>query len=141
MKDFNLTSNHDLDILGDIRWTQGVDAVLQRVKIRLLTFASEYFLDMGVGIPYRDVVLVKNPNIEQIRAVFRAEINDVDGISQVQSISTDYDPEQRTLNIEFQADIDADSLDQTVSTDVRLDIGLDDGTSLLLFEYNQSIHT
>ena len=141
MKDFALNNQHDLDLTGDLDFTTGFDAVVQAVRVRLLLFAGEYFLDTGVGIPYRDVVLVKNPNLEEIRAVFRAEINDVDGINRVESIDVDFDNQNRSLSIEFTALIDDDAQDQTVSTDVALDIGLDDGTSLLLFDYQPSIRT
>lgn len=53
-RDFALDDDGDLDIVdGDARWTRGLEGVAQAIRIRLLMFKGEWFLDTEKGTPWR----------------------------------------------------------------------------------------
>lgn len=139
MRDLLLNDDHDLPVKGDLEWTEGLDAVHQRIKIRLLLFSGRYFMDTEIGIPYESVVLVRNPSLQEIRNVYRGEIGDVPGVESVESISADFDAAQRTLSLEFTALLLEDSEEESVISDVQMDLGLGGGATLLLFDARPSI--
>lgn len=95
---------HDLDIVdGDL--LLGAD-VAQAVKIRLLAVRGEWFLDRTAGIPYYEQVLVKNPNLSHVDALFRQTIVETPGINQLLSFETDFDANTRTYTVTWSADTD-----------------------------------
>jgi hypothetical protein len=139
MKDFKLVDS-DLDLsTGDIQFVNGYDAVLQRLKIRLQTFLAEWFFDKSVGVPYFQSILVKNPDIAEIGNIFRAEINDCPGIVGLNSFEVDYDPDLRTMAINFRAVVNSAEGERSES-DVRAVLGFDKGESLMLFTYTTPIY-
>lgn len=50
---------HDLAFNGDVMFIDDVERVAQQIKIQLLTFLGEWFLDVTHGVPYLEYVLVK----------------------------------------------------------------------------------
>jgi hypothetical protein len=97
---------------GDIEVSEGTPVQLsgaasirQAVALRLRTFLSEWFVDEELGIPYKEQILVKNPNMQAIREIFRREILAVDGINSVKSLSLRFTGD-RTLRHDFVADSD-----------------------------------
>lgn len=104
--DFALDAQrHDLVINeNDFLVIDDAERVAQQIKIQLLTFLGEWFLDVTHGMPYLDYVLVKNPNIELIRQIFREAILSVDDVKDVNSIEIDYDARQRVMKLEYEAE-------------------------------------
>ena len=51
-RDLALDANGDLDLTGGGSLVEGQQAIAQRLKIRLLTFLGEYFLDSDRGLPW-----------------------------------------------------------------------------------------
>lgn len=106
--DFALDAQrHDLIFLddeSDFILIDNAERVAQQIKIQLLTFLGEWFLDTLHGMPYLDYVLVKNPNIELIRQIFREAILSVDDVKSVNSIEIDYDVRQRVMKLEYEAE-------------------------------------
>ena len=103
MKDLLLTRDGDLYIdpaTGDIRIT---DSVEQAIKIRLLWFFSEWRLGPQFGIPYREEILIKNPNKLRIRQLFREAIMSVDEVTNVAKLAADVDPRTRVLTVRYTA--------------------------------------
>lgn len=71
------------EITGDIALTGTHQASLtttfeqeatQRLRMRMRRFLGEWFLDTGLGIPYRRDILVKNPDLQVIRSIFVQEL-------------------------------------------------------------------
>lgn len=142
MKDLPLNfSGTDITLTEPVTLIDGPRAVIQRLVIRFKTFLGEYFLDAGAGLPYRQAILVKNPDLEQIRSLFRAEIIDCPGILELLSLDTDFDPFSRSLAITFRATIQASVSESVISSDVRLEFGLDDGSTLYFFDYNAPVQS
>ena len=103
--DFALDAKeHDLIFkAGDFLAIDNAERVAQQIKIQLLTFLGEWFLDTTHGVPYLEYVLVKNPNIELIRQIFREQILSVDDVKSVESIDVDYDAQTRVMKLEYGA--------------------------------------
>jgi len=98
MLDILLNSDHDLRIKenGDIDLTE---SKRQAVKVRLLWFLAEWRFSPQVGIPYYEIFLVKNPNIEHIRRAVRDEVMTVEGVLDVNNITINIKSVERAANI------------------------------------------
>ncbi|WP_304110493.1 hypothetical protein [Phascolarctobacterium succinatutens] len=95
---------HDLALNGDVLFIDNVERVAQQIKIQLLTFLGEWFLDVTHGVPYLDYVLVKNPNFTLIRELFREQILKVDGVSNLVSIDIDFESTTRKMLLSYEAE-------------------------------------
>lgn len=98
---------HDLVIdagTGDIQLLNGPRRIAQQIKVTLLAFLGEWFLDTSFGVPYLDEVMVKNPRIGTLQAIFRAKIIDVPGVSRVRRLSFDLNRATRALSVTFEAE-------------------------------------
>lgn len=95
---------HDLIIVdGDFIVIDNAERVAQQIKIQLLTWLGEWFLDTTHGVPYLDYILVKNPNLELIASIFREQIMKVDDVDCVNSLEIDYDAQTRTMTVDYEA--------------------------------------
>lgn len=100
--------NLQLDITNDLVFVNnnltvifGADEIRQRVRNRLLAFQGEWFLDVTLGVPYFQQILVKNPNIGNVDAYIKAEIINTPGVNKLLSYSSTYDPRSRTYTATF----------------------------------------
>ncbi len=99
---------HDLDLSpsGDAEWIEAAERVGQQIKVTLLTFLGEWFLDITFGVPYIESIMVKGPSRSDIEAILRARIADVPGVSSVQKLNVSIDAAARTLAVDFGAATD-----------------------------------
>ena len=98
----------DLDLSGHrLNIVDGDDAIEQHLLIRLKFFLNEWFLDSRVGVPYFRDILVRNPNIDLIRNIYKTTILDTPGIKSLESIELDIDTATRTLNLSFSCTLDS----------------------------------
>lgn len=102
-----------LDVDGDIlidakglHFVSGIPAIVQAVRIRLLMFFKEWFLNQGVGIPYFEELIgdaSKVPGVEdRARAVFAGAILSVPGVTQVLQLQVKVNGE-RSMTVTWQA--------------------------------------
>jgi len=98
MLDILLTPGGDLNIneQGDIALTE---SIRQAVRVRLLWFWGEWRFAVEFGVPYFENILVKNPNIEQIRRIVRDEAMSVDGVLDVRNITVTISKQTRSATI------------------------------------------
>lgn len=82
---------------------RGEDAVIQRIRVRFRFFRSEWFLDTRQGIPYREQILIKNPNPVVISFIFRRVLVSTPGVASVTSFTATIDNEARRLVATFDA--------------------------------------
>lgn len=68
---------------GTTRVVRDAEQAAQGIDTALDTFLGEYFLDLRIGMPYFRDVLIKNPNPEVVRSVFRKAIKTRPGIVSV----------------------------------------------------------
>lgn len=82
--DIALDKSHDLHLKdADLLIIGAAKRVAQQVKVTLLTFEEEWFLDTAFGVPYLDKILVKRPRRQEIETILRERIKDVPGVSGV----------------------------------------------------------
>ena len=100
MLDILLDREGDLSITqsGDISLTQ---SARQAIRIRLLWFFNEWRFAPGLGVPYFEEVLVKNPNINRIRRIIYNQAKSVEGVQDVRSIDVSVDPSSRRARFSF----------------------------------------
>lgn len=96
--------SHDLIVNNaDLMVIDNAERVAQQIKVQLLTWRGEWFLDTTHGVPYLDYILVKNPSIELIRSIFREQIMSVDDVSDVVNIEIEYDVKTRIMTVAYEA--------------------------------------
>lgn len=93
----------DGDLPALTRHISGTLVVLQRVRLRLLTALGEWILDRLVGIPYLRFIQQKPPNINEIGAFIRREIEAVPGVVSIDTWTPVHDIDARRLT--FTAEI------------------------------------
>ena len=94
----------DLEILdGTTRIVDGATYAKQRVNVSLDFFLGEWFLDKRQGIPYFRDILVRSPNAETVRSVFRRAILKTPGIVSVPTLEVKLDTTNRKCVVEFEA--------------------------------------
>jgi len=99
-----MLANADLALVSD-----GA-SIAQHIKQRLQLFQGEWFLVPTDGVPYFQVVLVKNPDPAVLRQTFSDTITQTPGVSRLVTLSMSYDLPSRTLNVAYQAQTDSGQL-------------------------------
>jgi hypothetical protein len=103
----------DLDIteLGQGRLTGTLlEEVGQRLRTKLQHFLGEWFLDQNLGLPYYRDVLVRNPNLSVIKALFQDVISSDRGVEQLTLLDLALDSETRVLSVSFEAVLNSSEL-------------------------------
>lgn len=101
-------ANHDLLVVdGDLKLIDDTERIAQQIKITLKFMLGEWFLDTSKGVPYLEYVLVKNPNMNHIRAIFREKILDVPGVAGINKLELTHDRKTRALSVSFEAETTA----------------------------------
>lgn len=88
---------------GNVVLVDGKDAILQHILQRLKTFQEEWFLDVTVGVPYLQQILVKNPDLNKVDALLFDEIAGTPGVEEVLSFTSDVNNSLRQLSVAFKA--------------------------------------
>lgn len=105
--DIALDEDGDLDVsTGDLRLLSDLDAVVQDVTIRLQFFRGEWFLDLDEGVPYYQEILVKNPRLTAISALFSEAILTTPMVTEVNDLALTYDTATRSLVVSCSLVID-----------------------------------
>ena len=91
------------------------DSVAQDIRIQLRWFLGEWQWDRDLGVPYWDLVFIKNPDIEAIEDEIREQIFNVTQVTEVRSVKIDYSPKERTAKVRFVACTDFETIQEEVS--------------------------
>jgi hypothetical protein len=104
MTDFLMTEDGDLDTTGGLSLTSSlVQSTAQRLKIKFRFFKGEGLLDPRSGIPIYEKILVKNPNLAEIKRLFKEILLSDPAVETVESIDLTYSREGRSLAVAFAA--------------------------------------
>lgn len=95
-----------LDNDGDIKLTQNGDvtmtnSVIQAVMIKIKWFFQEWVYDPELGIPYFDIVFIKNPDVEEIEELLSDEILEIEEVTDVIEMEVNIDVGKRIAIIKF----------------------------------------
>lgn len=100
-------------------WTfDSADRVAQQIKINLLSFLGEWFLDTTYGVPYLEDILVKNPRMASVETIIRNHINSVPDVIRLDSLSLNWDRRARSLRIDFTATTNLGPITQSYKLEI-----------------------
>lgn len=102
-----------LDSSGSLAVVRDAEAVGQHVRVRLMTYEGEWFLDRQVGVPWVRDIVGRQYDPVMAESVLKAEILDTDGVTDISSFSVRFDGEVRGLSA-FNIDV-ATEYDQEAS--------------------------
>ncbi len=104
MSDLKMNDQNDLLIEnGDLSLVDGSDAIAQDLQQTMQLWLGEWFLDTTKGIPYRQVILVKNADLNLIQATLTNAARAVNGVTDIVSFQFDYDKAKRALSATIEA--------------------------------------
>ena len=95
--------SHDLVFEGnDFQLTQTEsESLAQRLKIKLLSYQGDWFLDQTEGIPYYQSILGKPRAKETIDAIFKSAILEEPEVIQIKSFESSLDNVNRIYSLDF----------------------------------------
>jgi hypothetical protein len=97
---------------------EGADKVAQQIKINLLSFLGEWFLDVTYGVPYLEEILVKNPHMASVETIIRNHISSVPNVIRIDSLSLDWNRQSRVLAVEFTCTTNLGPIKESVKLEV-----------------------
>lgn len=100
MTDILLEENGDIKVTedGDILIT---DSIKQAVCIRLRWIYEEWRLNPEYGLTWFEDILVKNPDMSDIKNAIKEEAEKVEGVTKATIDNIEYDRRHRTLAVKF----------------------------------------
>jgi hypothetical protein len=104
--DIALSNTRDLyfNAENDFRLINGINYVGQRVGTRLRWFLGEWYLNITLGVPYFQEILIPNPNEISVVDYIKQQILSTDGIESIESFNVNFDTgNNRVLQISFSA--------------------------------------
>lgn len=122
--DILLDTNPISPYYGDSVWVNGsltragttqpfTQNVGQRLRIRLLSFREEWFLDQEYGVPYFQRVLGMKPTKSAIDLIFQQEILDVRGVREITFFSSTF--QNRIYSLSFRVRVVTGEETETIS--------------------------
>lgn len=125
--DILLDENHDIFFDGkDISLTTSKDESLrQRLRIKLLTFLGEWFLDPSIGIDYYGSVFGKNRSKEAIDSIFQKAILEEESVKAISSFSSHIDKTSRVYTLKFEVVSDTSGEPIPINLNVGKSLWLD----------------
>lgn len=112
------------DLVFPLRYTTGLEAVVQGVRMRLALIRGEFFADLDNGTPYferegvepGEAILGKPFSEPKIRAAIRERILSTPNVESIVSLVVTFEPSTRTASVAWQArtrfgDTDPDTLE------------------------------
>jgi hypothetical protein len=88
-----------LDDANDWVMVEDADEVIQRVAVALKTHRGEWLFDTDAGLPYREEIMVRNPDLPRITGLIRALITSIDGVTSIKQLRLDHDESARKLSV------------------------------------------
>ncbi|MBL6722467.1 MAG: hypothetical protein ISQ13_00500 [Candidatus Margulisbacteria bacterium] len=99
--DFKI-ENGDLKIVNnDLVAVTSAEETAQKVSQKFKFFQGECFFAKLQGIPYFQEILKKGTSIQAVSAILKSEAMNIEGLLQLTQFSLDFDPKQRSLEIQL----------------------------------------
>lgn len=87
------------DIEIPVRLLRGVDALMQRIWIRMRFWLGEWFLDERLGVPWIQRIFVKNADPRTIRNILTKVVASVPGVARVSNFEMTVDRRERSFTV------------------------------------------
>lgn len=102
-----------LDTNGDLAIENGSFVLLsdlvaetsQRLQIKFRFFLGEWSLDPRVGFPLFEKILVKAPDLGEIRRLIRETLLGDPAVDSIATLDLDFDRASRTLSVSFECEL------------------------------------
>ena len=95
--------------------TERVDVVAQRLKIRLLTFLGEWFLNTNYGVPYWQRILGFKQKKEAVDLIFQQKILEESGVKELTFFNSTLTNRQYTLSFRVKVTSGAETSTITIT--------------------------
>lgn len=123
MYDIKLDNNNDLNILDlskDLELIDNDERVVQQIKIRLMTWYNEWFLDKTVGVRY-DYIFNKNKKVNKnvIVNLIKNQLESISDVNSVDYVTADIDNKNRLITINFNVIINFKRYNETINLKIR----------------------
>ena len=96
-----LDADGDLVIDSDLRLASGLDAVSQGIRVRILTFHGEWFLNLEIGVRWFEDILGKAFDQSTAMSAIREQILNTPNVRAIKSLSARFLSTTRTLTVEW----------------------------------------
>ena len=104
MSDLALDNTGDLLVESDaLSLVEGDDAIVQQLTVRFRFVLGEWFLDTRIGIPYFGDILIKNPELSRVRAIFQETVLTTPGVASLEEFNLTFEAAARKLVVSFRA--------------------------------------
>ena len=101
--DIFFDSTHDIALSSsDIKFAEDSNIVKQRLTIRLQFALGEWFLNNTVGLPFAQFIFLQGSNLADIHSVFRKEIKDTTGVSDITKLELTPAASNKSLQVDFE---------------------------------------
>lgn len=94
-------------------------AVQQRLKVTLLTFLGEWFLDTSIGVPYFQQIFGKSSSKDGVDLIFQQKLMEDPDVVEILEFSSTLDSAARTYIVRFRVK----TVDGTPTDTVTLTFG------------------
>lgn len=123
MYDIKLDNNNDLNILDlskDLELIDNDERVVQQIKIRLMTWYNEWFLDKTVGVRY-DYIFNRNKKVNKnvIVNLIKNQLESISDVNSVDYVTADIDNKNRLITINFNVIINFKRYNETINLKIR----------------------
>ena len=103
IRTLKLDDNGNIDLTGNtLNTISGVDAIVQNIKFTLKTRRGEIFINTNVGLSH-DNLFVKSPDLDLLRFDIIDAISQDRYVETVDFVEIDYNRQERTASISFEA--------------------------------------
>lgn len=86
---------------GDLSLVQDRAAVRQQLFLRLSLQKGEWMLDLREGVPWREQVMVRNPDLQALSAIFRERILSAPDVLRLERFALAFDRATGLFSINF----------------------------------------
>ena len=94
------------------------DKIAQQIKMNLLSFLGEWFLDVTYGVPYLEEILVKNPRMASVETILRSHISSVPDVIRIDHLGLSWDRQKRYLFVEFACTTNLGPIKESVKLEI-----------------------
>jgi hypothetical protein len=105
----------DLVLVGGTTDAENIAAIAQHVRIRVLTFLGEWFLDESRGVPYRERIFRKGARPGLVQSLLRRAIEQTPGVRAVTEFSLEIDRRARSARATWRASSDVGEISGAVA--------------------------